>query len=68
MIITLGDVGQGLYCFDVREPVGFAICGKDKKFVWAQAKLLGKNQVEVWAEGIENPYRGPIRLGRQPSL
>ena len=55
MIITLGDVGQGLYCFDVREPVGFAICGKDKKFVWAQAKLLGKNQVEVWAEGIENP-------------
>jgi sialate O-acetylesterase len=55
MILTLGHVGQGLYCFDVRDPVGFAICGKDQKFVWAQAKLLGKNQVEVWAEGIENP-------------
>ena len=55
MILTLGHVGQGLYCFDVRDPVGFAICGKDQKFVWAQAKLLGKNQVEVWAEGIESP-------------
>jgi sialate O-acetylesterase len=55
MILTLGHVGQGLYCFDVRDPVGFAICGKDQKFVWAQAKLLGKNQVAVWAEGIESP-------------
>ena len=55
IILTIGDVGQGLYCFDVRDPVGFAICGKNQKFVWAQAKLRGKNQVEVWAEGIENP-------------
>ena len=28
MILTLGHVGQGLYCFDVRNPVGFAICGR----------------------------------------
>jgi len=30
----------------------FAICGKDRKFVWASARIVGKNPVEVWAEGV----------------
>ena len=51
-ILTFDHVGIGLYSFDVREPKGFAICGKDRKFVWADARIVGKNQVEVWAEGI----------------
>jgi len=52
---SIDHVGTGLYTFDIREPVGFAICGKDKKFVWAKAKLVGKDKVEVWAEGIDQP-------------
>ncbi|HEX2951744.1 MAG TPA: sialate O-acetylesterase, partial [Armatimonadota bacterium] len=32
---------------------GFAICGADKKFVWAQAKVEG-NKVIVWADGRGN--------------
>jgi len=55
VILTFDHVGTGLYTFDVREPVGFAICGKDKKFVWAKAKLTGKDKVEVWAEEIDQP-------------
>ncbi len=55
IILSFDHVGQGLYCFDIREPMGFAICGEDQKFVWAQARLVGKDKVEVWAEGIENP-------------
>ena len=55
IVLTFDHVGKGLYCFDIREPVGFSICGKDRKFVWANAKLLGQNKVEVWAEGVENP-------------
>ena len=54
IVLTFNHVGKGLYCFVIREPVGFSICGKDRKFVWANAKLLGQNKVEVWAEGIEN--------------
>ena len=53
--ITFDHIGTGLYAFDLREPIGFAICGKDKKFVWAQAKLSGQDKVEVWAEGIKEP-------------
>ncbi len=53
--VTFDHVGAGLYCFDTREPVGFAICGKDQKFVWADAKLIGKDKVEVWSDKIKEP-------------
>ena len=53
--VTFDHVGAGLYCFDTREPVGFAICGKDQKFVWADAKLIGKDRVEVWSDKIKKP-------------
>jgi sialate O-acetylesterase len=55
IIVSLEHSGQGLYCFDVNQPLGFAICGKDRKFVWADAKLLGKDKIEVWADGIKEP-------------
>ncbi len=46
---------SGLYAFDTREPVGFSIAGKDKQFVWAEAKIVDKNTVEVWSDSIERP-------------
>ena len=55
VVITFDQVGTGLYTFDLREATGFAICGKDKKFVWAKAKLWGKDKVVVWADGIKEP-------------
>jgi sialate O-acetylesterase len=33
---------------------GFAICGADKKWVWAQAKIVGET-VEVWSEKVSDP-------------
>ena len=53
--ITFDQVGDGLYCFDSRTPVGFAISGTDQKFVWAEAKLLGKDKVEVWTDSVSSP-------------
>ena len=53
--VTFDHVGAGLYCFDTREPVGFAISAKDQKFVWADAKLIGKDKVEVWSDKIKEP-------------
>jgi sialate O-acetylesterase len=37
------------------QPVGFAIAGEDRKFVWAQARLTGRNRVEVWSDEIQEP-------------
>ena len=55
ILLTFDSVGKGLYSFDTREPRGFAIAGDDKKFVWANAAIVGTNQVEVWSGEISNP-------------
>lgn len=61
IIVTLDHVGGGLQPFDVREPVGFAIAGADKKFVWAKAKLIGNDKVEVWSDAVADP--AAVRYG-----
>ncbi len=33
---------------------GFAICGEDKKWVWAEAKIVG-DTVVVWSGQVPNP-------------
>lgn len=40
------------------EITGFAIAGKDRKFVWAQARVLPSSrdgQVEVWSDDVPHP-------------
>lgn len=62
IVLTFDHVGkQGLYTFDVRHPVGFAIAGEDQKFVWAEAKIVGKDKIEVWADGVDAPVA--VRYG-----
>lgn len=39
---------------------GFAICGEDKKWVWADAKIDG-NEVVVWSDKVPNPVA--VRYG-----
>ena len=61
IIVTLDHVGTGLQLFDVREPVGFAIAGADKKFVLAKAKLIAPNKIEVWSDAVSEP--AAVRYG-----
>ena len=34
---------------------GFAVCGKDRKYHWAKARISGDNQVEVWCDEVSEP-------------
>ncbi|MDC0274323.1 MAG: sialate O-acetylesterase [Planctomycetaceae bacterium] len=61
IVLTFDHIGGGLDTFDVRQPVGFAIAGEDKQFQWATARLVGKNQIEVWSEDVPNPVS--VRYG-----
>ncbi|MFV1965381.1 MAG: sialate O-acetylesterase [Pirellulaceae bacterium] len=58
-IVVTMDVGEradgALDTFDVREPIGFAIAGADKEFVWAQAKVVGRDKVLVWSDAVKEP-------------
>lgn len=53
--ISFDNVGSGLYSFDTRDPQGFIITGEDQKFVNADAKIISKNEIEIWSEAIINP-------------
>jgi sialate O-acetylesterase len=59
MVLSFDHIGGGLYTFDTANPVGFAIAGDDKKFVWADAKLIGSNNVfdkiEVSSDKVADP-------------
>jgi len=48
-------VGGGLDVFDINEPVGFTIAESDQKFIKASAKIVNKNTIEVWADGLAEP-------------
>lgn len=54
-IVTLDTFGSSLYTFDVTEVKGLAVCGEDKKWVWATGKLLGADKIEVTAPGVAKP-------------
>ena len=55
IILTFDEVGSGLKIKDGERLDEFAIAGADKKFVWADAKIVGKNKVEVSAPNISAP-------------
>ncbi len=55
IVVTFDHVGGGLVTVDVNEVKGFAIAGKDRKFVWAKARIVGKDKVEVWSDEVPDP-------------
>jgi sialate O-acetylesterase len=59
-LLTFDFAPGGLRTVDTDDVKGFAICGEDKKWVWAKASIIGgskkgTNQIEVSAEGVAKP-------------
>ena len=54
-IVTLDTFGSTLRTVDISEVKGFVICGEDKKWTWAEAKIVGKDKLEVSAKGVAKP-------------
>lgn len=61
IVLSFSHINGGWRPFEVTEPVGFAIAGEDKKFVWATANILSDNRVEVFHSAIANPQA--VRYG-----
>jgi len=53
--IRFEHVDDGLKTGDGGPPVGFAVAGPDKKFVWAEAKIDGKETVVVSSPEVKEP-------------
>ena len=59
-LLTFDYAPSGLRTVDIDEPQGFAICGEDKKWVWAKASIIGgskkgTNQIEVSSPNVPKP-------------
>ncbi len=54
-VLTFDHVDGGWRPFDVNNPRGFAIAGDDKKFVWADAKLLPDGRIEISSSAVADP-------------
>ncbi|MCY2962938.1 MAG: sialate O-acetylesterase [Planctomycetota bacterium] len=61
IVLTFDYVDRGWRPFDVPTPRGFAICGADKKWVYAQATIQQNGTIAVSAEGIADPVA--VRYG-----
>ncbi|WP_165073231.1 sialate O-acetylesterase [Paludisphaera rhizosphaerae] len=55
VVLTFDHVAKGFRPFDVADLRGFSIAGPDQKFVWAQAKVVGPDKVEVWSDKVAEP-------------
>ncbi len=60
IILRFDHVGKGLEARD-GELKGFAICGEDRKFVWAKAEILPDNTVSVSSPEVAKPVA--VRFG-----
>lgn len=55
IVLTFGNVADGIKSGDGETLRWFAIAGYDKKFVWAHAKVLRKDQIELSSELVKTP-------------
>jgi len=55
IILTFDNVGSGLKVKNGEKLEEFAIAGSDQKFVWAEAKIIEKNKIEVSSPNISLP-------------
>jgi sialate O-acetylesterase len=54
-VVSIDCFGSTLRTVDVGEARGFAICGEDKKWVWADAKIVGPDKIEVSSKQVAKP-------------
>ncbi|CAG5001140.1 hypothetical protein DYBT9275_02604 [Dyadobacter sp. CECT 9275] len=55
IILTFDEVADGIRSRDGEDLRWFSIADYDKKFVWAKARLMGKDQVELFSELVKTP-------------
>jgi sialate O-acetylesterase len=55
IVVKFKDAGGGLRTIDAGDVQGFAIAGQDRKWVWAEAKIVAPDQVSVSSKKVPSP-------------
>lgn len=67
VLITLKDVSEKGLEFRNGEILELTVAGTDRKFVTAKARIIGRNQLEVWADQIARPVAVRFAFTNAPS-
>lgn len=67
VLLTFRDVSEKGLEFRKNEVMEFEIADRSKKFTKANARVVGKNQVEVWANDVTNPVAVRFAFSNSPS-
>lgn len=66
LVLTFIDIGEGLKIRDGAKLDEFAIAGPDHQWQWAQARIVGKNRVEVWSHSVLQPLAVRYAFNNNP--
>ena len=66
ILVRFGEVGRGLRIREGSELSEFAIAGDDRKWVWAHAKIVGRDMIEVWSESVKKPMAVRYAFNNNP--
>lgn len=66
IVLTFADAGAGLRIRDGDKLEEFAIAGADRKWHWAEAKIVGRDKVEVWSPAVPQPLAVRYAFNNNP--
>jgi len=66
IVLTFDDVGNGLRIRDGDRLQEFAVAGEDRKWHWAEARIVGKDKVEVWSNEVPRPVAARYAFNNNP--
>lgn len=66
IVLSFDSVGIGLKIHDGDKLDEFAIAGADHKWHWAEARIVGKDRVEVWSPEVPQPLAVRYAFNNNP--
>lgn len=66
IVLTFDDVGAGLRIRDGDRLQEFAVAGEDRRWRWAEARVVGKDKVEVWSPDVPRPVAARYAFNNNP--
>ena len=66
ILLKFDQAGSGLKIRDGDKLDEFAIAGADRKWYWANAKIVGKDAIEVWLDQVPQPVAVRYAFNNNP--
>ena len=66
ILLAFDESGRGLKIRDGNRLDEFAVAGADHKWHWAEARIVGKDRVEVWSDAVPQPMAVRYAFNNNP--